>query len=823
MPIKGGLTTQSARHRLAQFGPNQLPQTPPPSDIGLLLSQLKNPLVYVLAVAAGVTGILGQWADTTIILVAVSLNTVLGWIQERKANRALVELRQLLHPVAEVVRDGQRVKIPAAEVVPGDWLVLAAGVKIAADGRLVEQNRLFVNEAILTGESQPVAKGVEDMVYMGTVVTAGRGICEVTRTGSSAEIGKIATTVAEQHKEIPLQKQLTRFSRQILVLVLGLVVVVMVGGFLTGRSGWEMAKTAVALAVSAVPEGLLVSLTVVLAIGMQRILKRRGLVRRLSAAETLGGVTTVCVDKTGTLTEGKLGVVQVVGDPVQVATQLLLANDLDDPLVIAAYHWAKTQVLSATDLEKQHSRLDSLPFSAKDRFFASLHPWGKNNLILVNGAPEYLLEWADIPASQKKKLVSQIDTLAKSGKRLLGVATRSVATSHTTLTHTDVKGHQLHWVGLVAFADPVRVGVKEALAQTLAAGVKIIMITGDYPATAQYVLAQLDLPVTADQLLSGEETDTLTDQELTRKAADIKLFARTTPQQKLRIVAALQSRGEIVAVMGDGVNDAPALARANIGIVVGDASDVARETADLVLLDSSFATVVAAIEEGRGIWDNLRKVILYLMCDAFGEIIAVLAALVTGLPLPVTAVQILWINLVSDGFPNLALTVDPKQAGLMRQLPRSPTEHIANNGMRILVGLISLAGGIMAAGLFGLTYYWWSDLALSRSVAFASLGANSLVYVFSIKTWGGPVWKSWEWLNNKWLLVAVAGGWLLQLLPFIYLPLGKFMGVVSLSPSLWVAVVVSAGITGVLIEGFKLLPKIQRSHLTGQKSYIQAN
>lgn len=823
MPLKGGLTSTVAKHRLGEEGPNQLPSKPPPSDLVIFLSQLKNPLVYVLVLSAIVTGILGDWADTVIILVAVGLNTVLGWIQERKADKALAELKQLLHPQAEVVRDGRLVKIAAEHVVRGDWVVLSAGVKIAADGVMVEQNRLFVDEAVMTGESQPVAKGLKDKVFMGTVVTAGRGIFEVTSTGANAEIGKIATSVAMAEKEVPLQKQLQVFSRQILILVLCLVIVVLVVGLLGGQPLWEMAKTSVALAVSAVPEGLLVSLTVVLAVGMQRILKSKGLVRRLSAAETLGGVTTVCVDKTGTLTEGKLTVVEVVGDVNEVTTQLILANDLDDPLVIAAYHWAKERITGLRKLETDHRRLDSLPFSAKDRFFASVHKFGKKNVIFVNGAAEFLLEWSDVSDAEKKKVRDKIDSLSVSGKRLMGLAMKEVPVSYKQLNAKDIKSGHLHWVGLVAFEDPVRSTVKEAIQKTLAAGLKIIVITGDYPATARYVLSQLEIKIGTDQVLTGEQLDKLTSKQLEDKLADVRLFARTSPHQKLQIVKALQRRGEVVAMMGDGVNDAPALSLANIGIVVGDASDVARETADLVLLDSNFATVVAAIEEGRGIWENVRKVILYLMSDAFEEIVAVLGTIIMGLPLPVTAAQILWINLVSDGFPDLALTVDPKRSGLMVDPPRSPKELIVNKEMRWLIILISLAGGITALALFTLTYHLWGDVSLSRSIAFASLGANSLVYVFSIKTLFSPVWLSWEWLNNSWLLVAIGGGWLLQLAPFVYSPLGNFVGISEIPISMWLAVVGAAGLTILIIEVVKFLFQVQGQQLGSKKGYVETN
>src|SRR3989344_1667115 len=664
-----GLTSAEAKKRLVKFGPNILPERPPPSDLIIFLSQLKSPLVYVLIFAGVVTLIFRQLSDTIIIGIAIIMNTVLGFFQERRAGKALSALKKLINAHAEVVRDGRRRKIDAKEVVPGDTAILSSGMKIPADGKLIYANRLFIDEAVLTGESAAVVKKEEGIVFMGTVVSAGQGAMEVGVTGANTQIGKIALQVQEEPADTPLKRQISVFSKQLFILVSILTVFVFIIGLATGQPMIEIFKTAVALAVSAIPEGLIVSLTVVLAIGMQKILKRNGLVRNLTSAETLGGATTICIDKTGTLTQGKMTVTDVIGDTVELAKQAILANDLDDPLVIAAFEWARGYI---KDYIQEHPRLDSIPFSSKERFFASLNKWKKGeNIIFVSGAPDSLLLWSEIKESEREKVMQKIEDLTKEGKRVIGFSRKVVPSSNKRLSKEDVKGG-LNWVGLLSFSDPVRPGVREALSKANEAGIKIIVITGDYANTAEAVLTEIGMSISETEELLGEDLEKLSVEELAEAVRHIKLFARTTPEQKLKIVEALKKNGEIVAMMVDGVNDAPAINKADIGIVVGDASDVARESADLVLLDSNFATIVGAVEEGRGIFENIRKIILYLLSDAFGEIVTVTFAIIVSLPLPVTAVQILWINLVSDGFPSLALTVDPKRKGIMVDPPRPP-------------------------------------------------------------------------------------------------------------------------------------------------------
>ena len=494
-------------------------------------------------------------------------------------------------------------------------------------------------------------------------------------------------------------------------------------------------------------------------------------------------------------------VTDVIGDTVELAKQAILANDLDDPLVIAAFEWARGYI---KDYIQEHPRLDSIPFSSKERFFASLNKWKKGeNIIFVSGAPDSLLSWSDIKESEKEKIMQKIEDLTKEGKRVIGFSRKVVPSSNKRLSKEDVKG-SLNWIGLLSFSDPVRPGVRDALSKANEAGIKIIVITGDYANTAEAVLTEIGMSISETEELLGEDIEKLNVAELAEAVKHIKLFARTTPEQKLKIVEALKKNGEVVAMMGDGVNDAPAINKADIGIVVGDASDVARESADLVLLDSNFATIVAAVEEGRGIFENIRKIILYLLSDAFGEIVTVTFAIIVSLPLPVTAVQILWINLVSDGFPSLALTVDPKRKGIMVDPPRPPKERVVTNWMKILIGIVSLVSGLLALAFFTYVLRSSGDVKLARSVAFLTLGINSLVYVFSVKSLTTPFWKG-NIFDNKWLIAAVLAGFGLQAFPFIFPFSRQFFDVSSLPFSYWLVALGLSALMFIMVEVSKII------------------
>lgn len=818
-----GLSSKEAKRRLEKYGQNVLPEKPPPSNLSILLSQVKSPLVYVLLAAGIVTLALREFSDTTIILFVVVLNTVLGFFQERRASQALSALKALIHPKVRVIRDGVEKDIEVSQIVKGDIALLKYGYKVPADGELIEVKRLCISEALLTGESIPINKDEGDRAYMGTVVVGGVGKLRVEKTGLETEMGKIAEKVQESVEKTPFEKQLERFSKQLSGLVLILTVFVFLAGLVSGRPVIEIFKTSVALAVSAIPEGLLVALTVVLAIGMQRILAKKGLVRNLVSAETLGGVTTICADKTGTLTKGKLRVAEVLGDKEEIARQALFTSD--DPIMEPTLAWVKKEFKdlerSSQKLLKKCKRLDYLPFSPQNRFFASLNKdcpsqssvkGGQagqvHNMIFVNGASEVLLACSDIDEGERSKLLKKIDEFTRDGKRIIGIARKKTSSSTKKLSIREVSNN-LTWIGMLVFSDPVRHGVSKVLGKVQKAGIKFLLITGDYAQTAMSVMRELGMEIDEKEVVLGSELEKISTDELARKLSGTytpKLFARTKPEQKLKIVEALKKNGEVVAMMGDGINDAPALAKADIGIVVGEATEVAKESADLVLLDSRFETVVEAIREGRGIFDNIRKIILYLMSDAFEEIIAVVGTIVLGLPLPVTAAQILWINIISDGFPHLALTVDPKTEGILNQPPRKVDEELVASWMRKLILIVSCVGGILALSLFMFFYKESNDLSLARSVAFATLGINSLLYVFSIRTLKEPFWRE-NSFKNKWLNFAVLAGLSFQLLPFATYTTREFFGLSQLKPIQWLSVFTASVIVFITIESLKVILK----------------
>ena len=776
-----GLSNEEAESRQKQYGLNILPEKALPSKFSLFLSQLKSPLVYVLLASSVITFFIGEYANAFIILLAVAINTTLGFIQEYRTSNALAALKKFISDEATVIRSGSRVLINTGQIVLGDIVVLGQGDKIPADGKILSSNRLHINEAILTGESAAVEKVKDDGLYMGTTVVSGQGVMQIEAIGTTTKMGKIAEEIQEEKEVTPLQRQLKSFSKQLLIVIGVLVVVVFVVGLIHEFSLVEIFTTSVALAVSSIPEGLLVSLTVVLAVGMQKILKRRGLVRKLAAAETLGGVTVICVDKTGTLTQGQMEVADFIGNKKELAVQALLANDLDDPIVVSAFEWGKNVIGEPTP---NLPRIDSIPFSSKERFFICLNKWtDEKNMIFVNGAPETLLQGTTLSENEKSKIYSAIDELTRQGKRVLGFARKEVSVDKQVLDYADAKS-DLIWVGLLVFSDPVRAGVKEALEQARIAGIKIIVITGDYANTSEFVLSELEIPVSKNEIITGDQLALLSAEELTHHIKNTRLFARTTPDQKLLIVEALKKNGEIVAMIGDGVNDAPALHRSDIGVVVADASDVAKESADLVLLDSNFSTIIGAVEEGRVMFENIRKVILYLLCDAFGEIIVVLGGIVLGLPLPMTAVQILWINLVSDGFPNLALTVDPKRKDIMYEAPRPAKELLVNRKMVFLISFVSLLVGTIALLSFVYVYNSTGDVVLARSVTFITIGLNSLVYVFAVREPKKPFWKN-RIFSNKYLIGAVFAGMALQFLPFSSDVSRQFFGLNALTVYHW--------------------------------------
>ncbi len=808
-----GLSAHEARRRLEKFGPNALPRERSVRWWTILRRQFTSPLIVILIVAAAVSLALNDLMDTGVIVATVALNTVVGFAQEYKANRALEQLRVLVEPQATIRRDGREARLRADEVVPGDVVLLQFGDSVVADARLIESADLEVNEAPLTGESMPVGKQVTqlpagavlaeraNMIYAGTSVVAGRGLAVVVDTGARTELGRIASLLAGTKEEAtPLQAELASVARWISIAVILLIALLFGVGILQGQLFFEMLQTSIALAVAAVPEGLAVSVTVVLAIGMQRILRRKALVRRLLAAETLGSVSVICADKTGTITEGEMKVRQVVlaGEPSAFAalretsqvhdmTVLLeaavLCNDATftrgTELTQPEWHGSPTERalleagvqsgLSADTLRVKFSRLAEIPFDSSRKFMATLHTWGAGRMFLLKGAPERVLErCANVLESGSVKPLSPersrqwqhtISELTEQGLRVIAFAHKPVRKDIQQIAESDITDFTL--VGLLALQDPLRQAAKEQIKRAREAGVRTVIITGDHPKTARAIAEEVGLSTHGGGVLTGEELDQWSDDELKRRVVEIDVYARVEPRHKIRIVDAWQARGEVVAMTGDGVNDAPALKSADVGVALGSGTEVAKEASDLVLVDNNLGTITAAIEEGRVIFDNIRKTIAYLMTDSLTAIILIAGSLILGLPLPLLPAQILWINLVTDSLPNIGLTMEPGEADIMRRPPRRRGEPVLNREMIVLIFLI----GIVTDLVLFIVYIWILGATLddnyARTMMFAAVGIDTLIYVFALKSFRRSVFRM-NPFSNPWLLLGVAAGFALM-------------------------------------------------------------
>jgi len=732
-----GLRRHDAASRLAEYGRNEIDAQRGTSVSRLLAHQFADVMIVLLAVAAIVSGFVGDVIDTVAIVVIIVLNATVGAAQEFRAQRAIAALRAMSAPPARVIRDGQEQTIPASEVVPGDVVMLHAGDVVPADIRLLEVTDLGVDESALTGESVPVAKrpavvdvagaGIgerHNMAHKSTHVTRGRATGVVVATGRATEIGHIADLLrGARSVRTPLQQRLAVFSRRIALVVVAICGIVFATGLLQGQPLLLMFMTALSLAVAAVPEALPAVITLALGLGARRLGEQNALVRRLPAVETLGSVTYICADKTGTLTENRmaLAILRAGGAEYaslsavepdrlreRIALALALCNDVandslrGEPTEVALLEAARGAGFDKAALESSLPRLAELPFEAGRRCMVTLHRTPTGSIALVKGAPERVIDGCiDVQTGQgttplPETCLGDADELAARGYRVLAIAFREFDDDAVDTGRLEGGWTLLALAGLI---DPPRPGALEAIRECRAAGIVPVMITGDHPATAMAIAAELAIGDASSETLTGDELAAISDEELETHVQRVRVYARVDPEQKIRIVRALQAQGHYVAMTGDGVNDAPALKAANIGVAMGRrGTDVAREAAELVLLDDSFATIVAAVHEGRRIFDDIRKFIRYTMTSNSGEIWVLMLAPLLGLPLPLLPLHILWINLVTDGLPGLALSAEPAEHDVMRRRPRPPDESIFAHGMAahiLWVGL--LIGGLTLA------------------------------------------------------------------------------------------------------------------------------
>lgn len=836
---QSGLPQKKATKLLKEFGLNKVIGKKAPSDFFFFINQFKNPLVLVLLIAIGITILIGDYKDAVIIGLAVIINAALGFIQERKAYKSLESLKKVVTLQTYVIRDSQKQLINVENLVPGDIVLMYEGDKVPADGLVLENTDLLVDEALLTGESVPVIKQNvslpqqldsleeilsknaielfsklqnENKVFMGTIVTAGLAKVLITQTGMETQLGNIAANIEEnKQNSTPLEKKLDALARMITFGVIVLSVLIFAIGMLTKRDPGEMFTTAVAIAVAAIPEGLVIGLTAILAVGMNKILKRKGLVRSLLAAETLGSVTTVCLDKTGTLTEGKMQVADfdTKNEKLLYKTSTL-ANDRKDPIELARWNWAKNfsakndELISPEEVEQKNQRTAEIPFSGERRFLAVQ----VKNEIFISGAPEEILSRSKITPTEAKKITKKIETLASEGRRLIGFGyiklnSQKEATSFFKDLKKAAESKKITWVGLMSFTDPVRKNVAAAMEATRKAGIQVKVITGDYSSTAVSVMKEIGIAVSPDEIMLGEDVEKISQRELREKLSKIRLFARTKPAQKLKIVKALKENGEIVAMMGDGINDAPALATADIGVVVENATEVAKESSELVLLDSNMQTIVAAIEEGRAMYQNLKKVMLYLLSDSFAELILVFISILTNTPLPITAAQILFINLLSDGLPNLALTIDPKEDDLLTRKPIHPSKRLLDKDLVLLILLVSITAAISGLIVFNF-FIALHGIELARTMVFAILSVDSLLYVYSCRSLEKNIWQQ-PLFNNKPLVLATFVGLLLNIAAIHHPFFQNLLQTTDLSINQWMVVLLVSCIEIGVIELFKLI------------------
>jgi Ca2+-transporting ATPase len=871
-----GLVPAEVAARLARHGPNQLEEAPPTGLWAILLHQFTSPLIYILLIATLVTLLLEEYADAIVIGVVLALNAVIGFVQERKAEMSVRALMHLVAPHARVIREGREWDIESRELVPGDLVLLESGGRVPADLRLISATALQVNESLFTGESIPVGKrtrslAAEDLVmgdrtnmaYAGTVVASGRGRGYVVATGSATELGAIARHVRTgERTETPLQQRMTRFARVVAVVVAAAAGAAFALGVARGEPVADMFIVAVALAVSAIPEGLPVVFTITLALGVRRMARRNAIIRRLPAVETLGSTTVIGSDKTGTLTENRMTVRKIwagertftlsdagtreaaalLPDGSSVApseerplhlTLLagVLTNEADVSLTDAGYesHGDPTEAalliaaarlgLEPAEVRASHPVYAEVPFEPERQYSASVRLDGDEHVVFVKGAPERVLQMctelltAEGPVRlDRTTVLDAARELASEGLRVLGMACGKASRSWA-----DGPGEPdgLTFLGLQGSMDPPRAGVREAIAACQESGIRVVMITGDHIGTARAIGEQLGIAAPADAVLTGVELEAMDDSALRARVADVAIYARVAPEHKLRVVRALQHRGDVVAVTGDGVNDAPALKAADIGVAMGrSGTDVAREASDMVLADDNFVSIYAAVEEGRITFDNLRKVTFFLISTGVAEVLAILTTLLVQWPLPFLPAQILWLNLVTNGLQDVALAFEPGERGILKRPPRPRGEGVIS---RLLWERTLVAGLVMAVGTLSL--FWWElresgQVGRAQSVALTTMVMFQAFHVGNCRSEGRSVLALTPW-SNPFLFVATAAALLVHVAA-LYLPATRFLlRVEPLDVEAWVRMVAVASTILVAVELHKLFRSGGRGRRAG--------
>lgn len=847
---ENGLLIKEAQARLEKYGKNELVQKKGKSPVIKFLLQFNDPMIFILLAAAVISAVLQEITDSIIILLVVLLNGIIGYIQEARAEKAIDALKKMSTPKAVVRREGKTEEIDASQLVPGDIVLLEAGRVVPADLRLIESSNLKIEESALTGESVPsekdsgfVAEGdtaVGDrinMAYMTTPVTYGRGTGVVTATGMDTEIGRIAKALEEDDDEMtPLQKRLADLGKLLGILTVALCVVLFLVAVLQKRDVLDMMLTAISLAVAAIPEGLPAVVTIVLALGVQRMVKSRTIVRRLPSVETLGAVNVVCSDKTGTLTQNRMTAVKTyfngkltepkelnASDAAFYLEGFTLCNDasiedgknVGDPTETALLDMSKLFELSRKGLESKYPRINEIPFDSDRKMMTTVHDYGDKKLSYTKGALDVILKHTKrifVSGKMREITPEDIENINGAASQMAHDALRVLALSCRESDGEAVE-EDLCFIGLVGMIDPARPEAKEAVESCRRAGVTTVMITGDHKETALAVARDIGIASDPSQCISGEELNRMTQEELNQKVMNLRVFARVSPEHKVMIVRALKASGNIVSMTGDGVNDAPSLRAADIGLAMGiTGTDVAKGAADMILTDDNFATIKKAIQEGRNIYNNIKKSAIYLLSSNIGEIVTMFIGVLVGWPAPLSAVNILWINLATDSLPALALGADPGTADVMKEKPRSPKESLFSHGgvalliiYGLLIGAITLFGFIL--GCFEATYgprpftlaqlehINFSDKNIineGRTFAFTVLAVSELLHAIGMRNFRKSIFRM-NHLNNKMMWVAVFGGILLQFI-IVQTPINRVFNANHLTVIQWVTVLLLAAV-----------------------------
>ncbi|MEB9611134.1 cation-translocating P-type ATPase [Bacillus cereus] len=865
-----GLTEEIVNERLRQYGSNELATKQKRTLLQRIFAQINDVLVYVLIIAALISAFVGEWADASIIALVVVLNAVIGVVQESKAEQALEALKKMATPKAIVKRDGELKEIPSEHVVPGDIVMLDAGRYIPCDLRLIETANLKVEESALTGESVPVDKDAiyhpymqsdeqvplgdqKNMAFMSTLVTYGRGVGVAVETGMNSQIGKIATLLHEADDDMtPLQKSLAQVGKYLGFVAVAICIVMFLIGFLQGRDTLEMFMTAISLAVAAIPEGLPAIVSIVLAIGVQRMIKQNVIIRKLPAVEALGSVTIICSDKTGTLTQNKMTVTHFYSDNTYdqleslnvnndaqrlLLENMVLCNDASynndsqtgDPTEIALLVAGTTFNMQKDHLEKIHERVNELPFDSDRKMMSTVHTYDESYYSMTKGAIDKLLPRCThifkngkievLTDADKDQILEAAGSMSQEALRVLSFAFKQYNSNDVDIDHLE---ENLIFIGLVGMIDPPRTEVKDSITECKKAGIRTVMITGDHKDTAFAIAKELGIAEEISEIMIGTELDNISDTELANKIDRLHVFARVSPEHKVKIVKALRAKGNIVSMTGDGVNDAPSLKQADVGVAMGiTGTDVAKGAADVVLTDDNFSSIVKAVEEGRNIYRNIKKSILFLLSCNFGEIIALFLAILLGWATPLRPIHILWVNLITDTLPALSLGVDPEDPDVMKEKPRHAKESLFSGSVPFLIfngvviGLLTLIAFIAGAKFYtGDTHLFplfpeqidEDALLHAQTMAFVVLSFSQLVHSFNLRSRTKSIF-SIGIFTNKYLVFSLLIGVLMQVCIISIPPLANIFGVHALTMRDWGFVLLLSIIPLIVNEIIKLVKR----------------